>query len=91
MMHNKYGKNVITGTQIRGARGMLGWMITDLADRAAMSRNTIKRLESFDDIPPSRTQSLVDLQRVFEEAGIEFIDATDDKGPGVRLAKPPGR
>ena len=82
---------MITGAQIRGARGMLGWMMTDLADRVAMSRNTIKRLESYDDIPPSRTQSLVELKRVFEEAGIEFIDVTDCKGPGVRLKRPPGR
>lgn len=88
-MRIKYGKNVITGSQIRGARGMLGWMMTDLAERAAMSRNTVKRLESFDGIPPSRTQSLVELQRVFEEAGIEFIDAEGSKGPGVRLSQLP--
>ena len=87
-MTNKYGKNVITGIQIRGARAMLGWSAKELAERAAVTRNTIQRLESFDDIPPSRTQSLVELQRVFEEAGIEFIDGDDTKGPGVRLATP---
>jgi len=81
----KYGETVITGSQIRGARGMLGWMVIELAERSGINRNTIKRLESFDDIPPSRTQSLLDLKRVFEEAGIEFIEATDAKGPGVRL------
>ena len=67
---------------------MLGWSARELADRVGVTRNTIQRLESFDDIPPSRTQSLVELQRVFEEAGIEFIHATDEKGPGVRLKRP---
>jgi transcriptional regulator with XRE-family HTH domain len=91
-MTNKYGKNVITGTQIRGARAMLGWSAKELAERAAITRNTVQRLESFNDIPPSRTQSLVELQRVFEEAGIEFIGAEGSKGPGVRLARwPSGR
>jgi transcriptional regulator with XRE-family HTH domain len=83
----KYGKTVITGSQIRGARGMLGWMVIELAERSSINRNTIKRLESFDDIPPSRTQSLLDLKRVFEEAGIEFIEDDGVTGPGVRLAR----
>ena len=48
-----------------------------------MVRNTIQRLETFDDVPPSRTQSLLELKRVFEEAGIEFIGGPGE-GPGVR-------
>ncbi len=90
-MTNKYGKNVISGIQIRSARAMLGWSAKKLAERAAITRNTVQRLESFEDIPPSRTQSLVELKRVFEEAGIEFIDAADGKGPGVRLANWPSQ
>ena len=88
MKPNKCGNIVLTGSQIRGARGILGWMVIELAERSGINRNTIKRLESFDDIPPSRTQSLIELRRVFEEAGIEFIEATEEKGPGVRFAKP---
>jgi hypothetical protein len=53
-----------------------------------MARNTILRLEQFSDVPPSRTQSLLDLRRVFDEAGIIFIDADDQYVPGVRLKKP---
>jgi transcriptional regulator with XRE-family HTH domain len=83
----KYGKIVITGTQIRGARAMLGWSASDLSDRVGISRNSIQRLERSNDVPPSRTQSLLELRRVFEEAGIIFIDADDSHGPGVRLAK----
>ena len=82
---------MITGSQIRAARALLNWQSEGLSKKVGVTRQTLHRLESFDDIPPSRSQSLVELQRVFEEAGIEFIDATDDKGPGVRLAKPSGR
>jgi len=28
------------------------------------------------------------LQKCLEQAGIEFIDANGEKGPGVRFAKP---
>jgi hypothetical protein len=80
---------VITGSQIRAARALLNWQSEGLSKKAGITRQTLHRLESFDDIPPSRTQSLVELQRVFEEAGIEFIDAEDNKGPGVRLARWP--
>jgi transcriptional regulator with XRE-family HTH domain len=75
---------VITGDQIRAARALLGWSASKLAQRAGLTRETVQRLEKYDDIPPSRTQSLLELKRVFEEAGIEFIGGADE-GPGVRL------
>ena len=84
----KYGKNMISGLQIRAARAILSWSASEIAEKAGLRRETVQRLEKFDDIPPSRTQSLVELQRAFEEAGIEFIDADGVKGPGVRLAQP---
>ncbi|MFN4140928.1 helix-turn-helix domain-containing protein [Aestuariivirga sp.] len=77
---------MITGSQIRAARGLLNWSAAETAERSGIARNTIQRLEGFDDIPPSRTQSLTELRRVFEEAGIEFIGSPGD-GPGVRLWK----
>jgi hypothetical protein len=56
------------------------------AEKAGLTRETVQRLEQFEDVPPSRTQSLLELKRVFEEAGIEFIGAPGE-GPGVRLWK----
>jgi transcriptional regulator with XRE-family HTH domain len=67
---------------------MLGWSAQELAERTGMVRNTILRLERFSDVPPSRTQSLLELKRVFEQAGIIFVYADDQHGPGVRLANP---
>ena len=75
---------MILGRQIRSARALLGWSSEETAEKAGMTRQTLHRLESHDDVPPSRTQSLLELRRVFEEAGVEFIGGPGD-GPGVRL------
>ena len=65
---------------------MLGWTIRELAQLAAMSVPTVQRLEQHDGLPPSRSQTLADLKKAFEAAGIEFIGTPDD-GPGVRLRR----
>ena len=78
---------MISGLQIRAARAILSWTASEVAEKTGLRRETVQRLEKYDDIPPSRTQSLVELRRVFEEAGVEFINAEGEKGPGVRLAR----
>jgi hypothetical protein len=40
-------------------------------------------LEKSDGVPPSRTQTLLDIKAAFEAAGIEFIGTPDDE-PGVK-------
>ncbi len=77
---------MITGVQIRAARGLLDWSAQDAAEKSGLTRETVQRLERSSDIPPSRTQSLVDLKKAFEDAGVEFIGGPGD-GPGVRLWK----
>src|ERR1700693_4792845 len=68
---------------------MLYWTATEAGRRAGVTRLTVERLEQHSGIPPSRSQTLVDLQRAFETAGIEFI-GTPEEGPGVRLWKTSG-
>ena len=75
---------MLSSAQIRAARGLLKWTAADLAERSGTNRFTIQRLEQSDGVPPSRSQTLIDLKRAFEEAGVEFI-GTPDNGPGVRL------
>ena len=75
---------MVTGRQLRAARWLLGLSTAQVADRVGLSRNTVERLESYDGIPPSRSHTLIDMRRVFEAAGIEFI-GTPEEGPGVRL------
>ena len=77
---------MIVGAQIRAARALLNWSADDLAARIGITRQTIQRLEQHDGVPPSRSQTLDEIQRTLESAGIEFIGTPDDK-PGVRLLR----
>lgn len=77
---------MISAPQIRGARAMLGWTASDLAERAGTTRNTIQRLEQQDGVPATRAQTLRDIQSAFELAGIEFIGTPDE--PGLILRPP---
>ena len=75
---------MLTSAQIRAARGLLNWSAADLAEKISAARQTIQRLEQGDGVPPSRTQTLLDIKAAFEAAGVEFI-GTPDNDPGVKL------
>jgi transcriptional regulator with XRE-family HTH domain len=77
--------HLITGTQIRAARGALNWSVKQLADRAGVGTATIARYEEASCVPKSRKGNLKKLRAVFEAAGIEFIGTPDDR-PGIRIA-----
>ena len=82
------GGMFIDGAQIRAARALLNWSSAETAAKAGIARQTLYRLETYDDRPPSRSATLGELARIFVEGGVEFIDADGEKGPGVRLARP---
>jgi DNA-binding transcriptional MerR regulator len=65
---------------------MLRWSAKEAAEKAGISLPTIQRFEQQDGVPPSRSQTLLDLKRAFEEAGVEFIGTPED-GAGVRMRK----
>jgi ribosome-binding protein aMBF1 (putative translation factor) len=75
---------MISGIQIRAARAALRWTIEELAEKSGLGVRTIKRFESVDGIPSSRTSTLGELKSTFESAGIEFTGTPDDS-PGIRL------
>lgn len=76
---------MITGPQIRAARGLLGWSAREAAERSGLSLPTIQRLERDAGVSPkAQARTLADLKRAFEEAGVEFIGAPDND-PGVVL------
>jgi len=79
--------SMLTGLQIRSARAALGWSINDLADKAGVATKTIRRLESVDGIPQSRTGTLLEIKAIFESAGVEFIGSPTDR-PGIRVVSP---
>lgn len=77
---------MLTGAQIRMARGYMRWSVQELGIRSAISPATIKRMELVDGVPSSLGDTLLKVQRAFEEAGVEFIPENGG-GTGVRLRK----
>lgn len=77
---------MISGAQIRAARGLLGMSSKQLAKFTGVSWATVKRFEEVEDIPPSRSGTLERVQRALEDAGIEFI-GDPVSSPGVRLKR----
>ncbi len=76
---------MITGGQVRAARGLLGWSQAVLAEQSHVGLSTVRRMEA--GLGPVRVHSdnLWKVQRAFEAAGIQFIDDDDAGGVGVRL------
>ena len=68
----------ITTAQIRGARGILNWSQSDLAERTGISATSIGSIENSQSTP--RANTLSTIQKAFESSGIEFIGLD-----GVRL------
>ncbi len=77
----------ITTAQIRGARGILNWSQTDLAERTGISATSIGSIENNQSTP--RASTLNTIQKAFEDAGIEFIgqEGMRQKTGDVRVLK----
>jgi transcriptional regulator with XRE-family HTH domain len=71
---------VITGAQVRAARGLLGWTVRDLAQRAVVSIPMVDTIERTQGPPSGNLAHSASIQATLESAGIEFIDTV-----GVRL------
>jgi len=74
---------VITSGQIKAARALVGMTAVKLAELSGVAYTTVVRMESSDGIPSGQVKTLDAVQRVLEEAGIEFI-GTPESGAGVR-------
>lgn len=76
----------LTGIHIRMARAALGWSIAETAEKSGVSVSTIKRIESAaTDVPNVFTSNMEALKQAFESAGVEFLEQTAERGPGVAL------
>ena len=69
--------------QLKAARTLAGWTREELANRAGIAAETIKRFELRGSDPKMST--ILKVRRAFEAAGIEFVDTSDGKGEGVRF------
>jgi transcriptional regulator with XRE-family HTH domain len=81
---NSDAEDVIQGSQIRAARGILGISQAELSKMTSVSERTIKRLEAATQMRGA-VATLWKIQTALEQAGVEFIGADETKGPGVRL------
>lgn len=82
---------MITATQMRAARALLGIDQRQLAELAGVSVPTIQRMESSDGNVRGVIDSLTKLIEALDRAGIELIgeNATSaGGGRGVRLKNP---
>jgi hypothetical protein len=78
----------LSSAQIRAARALLRWSAQDLARESALGVNTVRRAEVAEQAIALTAANDLAIRRVFEAAGIEFIDENGG-GPGVRLKKKP--
>lgn len=77
--------SVLTGAQLRAARGILNWSVRELSQAASVSSSTIRRLEEMNGPPPGREDALKPLQAALEAGGVEFLFPPSGR-PGVRPA-----
>ena len=75
---------MLTSSQIRAARALLGWSGTDLAEKSAVGITTLRRYELQKGIPSANTSVLLTLKETLEKSGIEFI-GDPLVNPGVTL------
>ena len=72
-----------TPEQIRMARAAIGMSVRALAERSGVADSTIHRYET--NRGGMQTTTLGRLRTALEDAGIIFIPADANGGPGVRL------
>jgi transcriptional regulator with XRE-family HTH domain len=80
---------MITGAQLRMARGYLRWSAKELADRAGVAESTIKRMEQDEGFPIARGANIEAVYNALAEAGIIFLPENGG-GVGIRLRKTSG-
>lgn len=79
---------MITGTQMRAARALLGFDQRALAKAAGLSLPTIQRMEASDGVVRGNVDSLMKLVDALATHGVELIGegaASSGGGRGVRL------
>jgi len=77
--------SAIIPSQVRAARGLLGWSQDQLSSMSGVPKRTIVRLELAVGSPQRRT--LAAIRAALEAAGVEFIPENGG-GAGVRLRRP---
>lgn len=75
---------MVSSSQMRAARSLLGWSALELAAAASIGSATVKRYEVQEGVPEGSIKTLSAIKRALESAGIEFL-GDPEKNPGVML------
>lgn len=78
---------VVTPAQLRAARGLLNWSVSQLAEATGLAMNTVRKAENARDFRSVYKPNAELLRKTLEDAGVLFIDA-DERGAGARLREP---
>ena len=81
-------EQMVNGQQVRAARAWLNWSQQELADASRVAKRTVVRIERDGVEPSSQARTLIDIRRVLEEAGIQFL-FDDHGGIGIAVARTP--
>ena len=78
---------LLTASQIRAARALLGWTQPQLAEASGISMMSIRRMEGPTGPGRSSAANVEAVRRALDDAGVIFLDAGEAPagGPGVRL------
>jgi transcriptional regulator with XRE-family HTH domain len=79
---------MITASQLKAARALLGMDQRALAEASGLSLPTIQRMEASEDLIRGNVESLMKLVAALDAAGAEFINegvVSERGGRGVRL------
>jgi transcriptional regulator with XRE-family HTH domain len=73
-----------TAAQLRAARALAGLSQIEVAERSGVSAATVKNIENDTKGPMHvSVKTLTSIMAVLQAAGIHFVDACEDRGPGV--------
>jgi transcriptional regulator with XRE-family HTH domain len=78
---------MIVVSQLRAARGILGWSQSDLSKASGVALSTVKRMEAGSGLLRGIAQNVWKVQSSLEDAGVVFIDENGG-GAGVRMRQP---
>lgn len=78
---------IVTPAQLRAARGLLNWSVSELCEKTGLAMNTVRKAESATGFQSVYKPNAQRLRSTLEAAGVMFIDA-DTNGAGARLRDP---
>ncbi len=69
------------------SKRLRAWSQARLAEASGLALSTIKRMEASDGLLRGTAENVWKVERALENAGVAFIDESNELGPGVRVTR----